>query len=62
LTKFLLKDFYDLFESRGYRLGKLYPDFVGFQKYRFEDEDFRGPNYVAASPEVAALLEKKSRG
>jgi FkbM family methyltransferase len=62
LTKFLLKDFHKLFESRGYRLGKLYPAFVGFRKYRFEYEDFRGPNYVAASPEVAALLEKRNRG
>ena len=59
LTKFLLKDFHSFFKSRGYKLGKLYPDFVGFREYRFEDEDFRGPNYVAASPHMTALLGKK---
>ncbi len=60
ITKFLLKDFYALFESHGYKVGKLFPDFVRFREYRFEDEDFRGPNYVAASPQMAALLEIKS--
>jgi FkbM family methyltransferase len=58
ITKFLLRDFYELFESRGYKIGKLYPDHVGFRPYRFEDEDFRGPNYVAINPQIAALLEK----
>jgi len=56
VTKFLLKDFYALFESRGYRVGKLFPDHVRFREYRFEDEDFRGPNYIAASPRVVPLL------
>ena len=56
-TKFLLKDFYSLFQSRGYRVGKLFPDHVRFREYRLEDEGFRGPNYVAASPAIAAVLE-----
>jgi FkbM family methyltransferase len=60
VTKFLLKDFHTLFESRGYKVGKLFPGYVRFREYRFSDEDFRGPNYVAASPELAALLEIKS--
>ena len=55
-TKFLLKDSYSLLESRGYKVGKLFPNYVRFREYRFEDEDFRGPNYVAASTQVAALI------
>jgi hypothetical protein len=56
LTKFLLRDFYYYFESRGYRIGKLFPASVRFREYRFQDEDFFGPNYVAASPRVVKLL------
>lgn len=55
-TKFLLKDFYSYFESRGYRVGKLFPSSVRFRGYSCQDEDFLGPNYVAASPQVAGLL------
>lgn len=56
LTRWLLKDFYAWFEERGYRVGKLLPRQVRFRSYRLEDEDFLGPNYVAAAPEVAAAL------
>jgi FkbM family methyltransferase len=56
-SRFLLRDFYELFTRRGYRVGKLYSNFVKFRPYRFEDEDFRGPNFVAASPSIARLLE-----
>lgn len=54
--KTLLREFHQTFESRGYQVGKLFPRSVRFREYRFEDEDFRGPNFVAASPEVAKLL------
>lgn len=47
ITHFLLRDFYEFFESRGYLVGKLFPDFVDFRPYELEDEDFLGPNYVA---------------
>lgn len=57
VTKFLLRDFYLYFESRGYRVGKLFPQSVRFREYRLQDEDFRGPNYVAASPEIAGFLK-----
>lgn len=56
MTKFLLRDFYACLEGRGYRIGKLFPASVRFREYRFQDEDFIGPNYIAASPRVAALL------
>ena len=55
-TKFLLRDFHLFFEARGYRVGKLFPTSVRFREYRFEDEDFRGPNNIAAAPELTALL------
>ncbi len=32
------------------------PAGVRFRPYRFEDEDFIGPNYIAASPESATFL------
>jgi hypothetical protein len=47
ITHFLLRDFYEFFESRGYVVGKLFPDHVDFRAYALEDEDFRGPNYIA---------------
>lgn len=60
-TKFLLRDFYALFENRGYRVGKLLPDSVRFRPYKLQDEDFFGPNYIAASPLIAEFLEAKTR-
>jgi FkbM family methyltransferase len=47
MTHFLLADFYNLLESKGYRLGKIYPDRVDFRPYDMHDEDFIGPNYLA---------------
>ena len=55
-TKFLLRDFYAFFEARGYQVGKLMPTGVRFRPYEFEDEDFIGPNYIAASPDSARFL------
>ncbi|MCU1344104.1 MAG: hypothetical protein JWL70_370 [Acidimicrobiia bacterium] len=56
LARHFLADFYDLLEPLGYRLGKLFPNGVDFRPYRLEDEDFMGPNYVAALPSSAALI------
>jgi len=47
LTRFLLKDFYEMFEGHGYVVGKIYPDYVDFRDYDLDDEDFLGPNYLA---------------
>lgn len=58
-TRFLLLDFYEFFVSRGYRLGKIYPNYVEFRDYRFEYEDFILSNYLAVSnerPELIRLL------
>jgi FkbM family methyltransferase len=47
LTRFLLRDFVELFESYGYVVGKIFPDYVDFREYDLGDEDFLGPNYLA---------------
>ena len=49
LTRFLLRDFHEFFESRGYAVGKVYPDYVDFRRYDLADEDFLGPNYIACN-------------
>lgn len=55
-TRFLLADFYDLLVPHGYRIGKLHPTWVDFRGYDYGQEDFTGPNYVAARPALAAEL------
>lgn len=60
-TKKLLIDFYHLFESKGYRIGKIFPKLVEFRKYDFKYEDFLGPNFIAVKEEdhsLIRLLEK----
>ncbi len=57
LTKFLLRDFYDLLIARGFRIGKIYPDGVEFRDYIFEHEDFRGANFVAIRSERGDLID-----
>ena len=47
LSKFLLRDWYELLLPLGFRIGKLYPDYVDFKDYDLTDEDFIGPNFVA---------------
>ena len=47
LSKFLLKDFYDLLDESHYVIGKLFPNHVAFKPYELVDETFMGPNYVA---------------
>jgi FkbM family methyltransferase len=49
LTRFLLRDFYELFAKYGYAVGKVYPDYVDFRSYDLSDEDFLGPNYLACT-------------
>jgi len=51
LTRFLLKDFYELFTQHNYVVGKIYPDYVDFRDYELGDEDFLGPNYLACRVE-----------
>jgi len=60
ITKFLLKDFYDYLESFGMKVGKVYPQYVDFNKYHFADETFLGANYVAVSSSEKSLIERLS--
>lgn len=55
LTRFLLKDFYELLGGLGYVIGKIYPDYVEFRDYQLSDEDFLGPNYLACRPDDPLL-------
>lgn len=61
LTHFLLRDFYELFGSHGYLVGKIYPDYVDFREYELSDEDFLGPNYLACRPGDPALSRLRGR-
>ncbi|MBK8492077.1 MAG: FkbM family methyltransferase [Saprospirales bacterium] len=61
-TKNLLIDFYNFFQSNGYRVGKIFPKIVEFRDYEFKYEDFLGPNFIAVSEsddQLIQLLSKK---
>jgi FkbM family methyltransferase len=58
-VRFLLGDFYDLFEGYGYAVGKIFPDGVEFGAYdAWRDEDFRGPNYLAVHRDQVSLIHR----
>jgi len=56
-TRFLLEDFYRFFEERGFVVGKIFPEGVTFGPYLMQDEDFRGPNFLACRSERADIVE-----
>jgi FkbM family methyltransferase len=55
LTRFLLKDFHELFGGYGYVVGKIFPDHVDIRDYELGDEDFLGPNYLACRADDPVL-------
>lgn len=55
-THFLLKDFYELFSQAKMVVGKIYPTYVDFRPYRYVDEDFYGPNFLAVRSDRQDLL------
>lgn len=55
-TKKLLADFYDLFDSYGYVVGKIYPKTVEFREYEFKHEDFIGPNFIAVNKKEEEII------
>jgi len=55
--KFLLKDFYDFFEKFDFVIGKIYPNYVDFKDYKFQDENFFGPNYLAVKKSNKHLIK-----
>lgn len=60
LNRYLLRDFYDFFNSRGYVVGKIFPNYVDFRDYDLEDEDFLGPNYLACRQEKSDYIRALS--
>lgn len=60
-TKRLLIDYYQLLESYGYVLGKIFPKTVEFRKYEYKHEDFIGPNFIAVHQDEAALIASLRR-
>jgi len=59
-TKRLLIDYYQLLESYGYVVGKLFPKTVEFRKYQYKHEDFIGPNFIAVHKDEAELIKALS--
>lgn len=61
-ARFLMRDFYELFASHGYAVGRLTRRGVTFAPWNYKMNDFRsGPNYVAVrrdDAEVIRLLER----
>lgn len=56
-TKKLLIDFYNLFDSWGYQVGKVFPKSVEFRPYQYKYEDFLGPNYIAVRKTDTELIK-----
>lgn len=55
-TRDFLEDYYKFFTTRGFVVGKLYPEGVMFKNYDLADEDFLGPNYIACRAERADMI------
>lgn len=55
-TRDFLEDYYKFFTTRGFVVGKLYPEGVMFKDYDLADEDFLGPNYIACRAERADMI------
>ena len=60
-ARVFLADFFDLLQSRGYSLGKLYPRRVEFTPYDVRLEDHRASNYLAVA-EGSALQGRMAGG
>ena len=62
VTGFSLRDYHRMLGELGYVVGKIYPNGVDFRDYRFDDEDFVGPNYLACRGDRRDLLEALGGG
>lgn len=56
-TKFLLKDFYQLFLKNNYKVGKVFPNHVHFCDYSWKLENFIGPNYLAVKADEKDIIK-----
>lgn len=57
-----LKDFYTLLAPYGYKIGKLYANYVAFKEHNINDEHLLGPNYIAVHGEDRELLDRLGKG
>lgn len=63
VTHMLLRDYYELFASYGYRVGKICRNGVDFSKYDVQVNNFEsGPNFVACPVGEVGLIESISCG
>ncbi len=57
-SKFLLRDFWELFSKHGFVIGPLMPRGVEFKEYNTRDEDFQGtPNFFAVHKSKTAMID-----
>jgi FkbM family methyltransferase len=56
-SRFLLKDYFDLLNSYGYKVGKIFPNHIDFRTYDWSLENFMGSNYVAIRNGEKHLIE-----
>jgi FkbM family methyltransferase len=56
MSRFLLRDFYQLLEPAGYLVGKIFPNGVDFRPYSPDDENFFGPNFLAVQRKADDLI------
>lgn len=56
-TRQYLADYWDFFASRGFVVGKLFPEGVAFKDFDMTDEDFIGPNFIACLKGRTDLVE-----
>ncbi len=57
VSRFLLIDFYNLLVPHGYKIGKIYTDYVDIRDYDLSHERFVAPNYLAVREDRADLLD-----
>jgi FkbM family methyltransferase len=61
-SKFLMRDFFDLFDGFGYLVGRVRRGGIKFENWTYEYNDFKsGPNYVAVRREDTELIAELSR-
>ena len=56
-AKFILKDFFKLFNDNGYIVGKIFPNYVNFISYNKENENFKHQNYIAVIDSETELIK-----
>lgn len=59
-VRFLLRDFHEYLGSFNMNIGKIYPNYVDFRDYRFQDENFYGPNYLAVLGSLPSVIHALS--